>query len=33
MKEIATFIESFRKMWDDRSNKLEIVIKKYKPKK
>ena len=33
MKEIANFIEPFRKMWDDRYNKLEEVIKKYKPKK
>ncbi len=33
MKEIAEFIEPFRKMWDDRFNKLETVMKKYKPKK
>lgn len=33
MKEIADFIEPFRKMWDDRFNKLEEVMKKYKPKK
>ncbi|HET7179770.1 MAG TPA: metalloregulator ArsR/SmtB family transcription factor [Chryseosolibacter sp.] len=33
MKEIAEFIEPFRKMWDDRFNKLEAVMKKYKPKK
>jgi len=33
MKEIADFIEPFRKMWDDRFNKLETVMKKYKPKK
>jgi len=33
MKEIADFIEPFRKMWDDRFNKLEAVMKKYKPKK
>jgi len=33
MKEIANFIEPFRKMWDDRYNKLEEVMKKYKPKK
>ena len=33
MKEIANFIEPFRKMWDDRFNKLETVMKKYKPKK
>jgi DNA-binding transcriptional ArsR family regulator len=29
MKEIADFIEPFRKMWDDRFNKLETVMKKY----
>jgi DNA-binding transcriptional ArsR family regulator len=33
MKEIAEFIEPFRKMWDDRFNKLEILMKKYKSKK
>jgi DNA-binding transcriptional ArsR family regulator len=33
MKEIASFIEPFRKMWDDRFNKLESVMKNYKPKK
>ena len=33
MKEIADFIEPFRKMWDDRFNKLEAVMKKYRPKK
>ncbi len=33
MKEIAEFIERFRQMWDDRFNKLEIVMKKYRPKK
>jgi DNA-binding transcriptional ArsR family regulator len=32
MKEIADFIEPFRKMWDDRFNKLESIMKKYKPK-
>src|ERR1700761_818172 len=32
MKEIADFIEPFRKMWDDRFNKLETVMKKYKSK-
>ncbi|HEU4859764.1 MAG TPA: metalloregulator ArsR/SmtB family transcription factor [Chitinophagaceae bacterium] len=31
MKEIADFIERFRQMWDDRFNKLETVMKKYKP--
>ena len=30
MKEIADFIEPFRKMWDDRFNRLEVVMKKYK---
>jgi len=33
MKEIADFIEPFRKMWDDRFNKLETIMKKYRPKK
>ena len=33
MKEIADFIEPFRKMWDTRFNKLEAVMKKYKAKK
>ena len=33
MKEIADFIEPFRKMWDERFNKLETIMKKYKPKK
>lgn len=32
MKEIAEFIEPFRKMWDDRFNKLESIMKKYKTK-
>ena len=31
MKEVADFIEPFRNMWDDRFNKLEAVMKKYKP--
>jgi len=31
MKEVADFIEPFRKMWDDRFNKLETVMKKYNP--
>ncbi|WP_276371785.1 metalloregulator ArsR/SmtB family transcription factor [Chryseolinea sp. H1M3-3] len=30
MKEIADFIEPFRNMWDDRFNKLEAIMKKYK---
>ncbi|MEI7014516.1 ArsR/SmtB family transcription factor [Leptospira licerasiae] len=33
MKEIADFIEPFRNMWDDRFNKLESVMKKYKSRK
>jgi DNA-binding transcriptional ArsR family regulator len=33
MKEVAAFIEPFRKMWDERFNKLEAIMKKYKPKK
>src|SRR4249920_521337 len=33
MKEVADFIEPFRNMWDDRFNKLESIMKKYKPKK
>src|ERR1700683_509499 len=32
MKKIADFIEPFRNMWDDRFNKLEDIMKKYKPK-
>jgi DNA-binding transcriptional ArsR family regulator len=31
MKELADFIEPFRKMWDERFNKLEAVMKKHKP--
>jgi len=30
MKEIADFIEPYRKLWDKRFNKLESVMKKYK---
>lgn len=30
MKEVDNFIAPFRKMWDDRFNKLESVMKKYK---
>jgi len=33
MKEIADFIEPFRQMWDERFNKLESIMKNYKPKK
>ncbi|EJL75803.1 ArsR/SmtB family transcription factor [Chryseobacterium populi] len=32
MKEIADFIEPFRKMWDDRFNALENVMKAYQKK-
>ncbi|MBD1384665.1 winged helix-turn-helix transcriptional regulator [Mucilaginibacter rigui] len=32
MKEVAEFIEPFRKMWDDRFNLLETVMKNYKNK-
>lgn len=32
MKEVADFVEPFRKMWDDRFNKLEEVMTKYKNK-
>ena len=30
IKEIADFIEPFRKMWDDRFNKLESIMNTYK---
>jgi DNA-binding transcriptional ArsR family regulator len=30
LKEIADFIEPFRKMWDDRFIALETIMKKYK---
>ena len=33
MKEIADYLEPFRKLWDDRFNKLEEVMKKYKTRK
>lgn len=33
MKEVADFIEPFRNLWDDRFNKLENIMKKYKSKK
>ena len=33
MKEVADFIEPFRKFWDERFNKLESIMKKYKTKK
>jgi len=32
MKEVADFIEPFRLIWEDRFNKLENVMKNYKPK-
>lgn len=32
IKEIADFIEPFRKLWDDRFNSLETIMKQYKPK-
>lgn len=32
IKEIADFIEPFRKMWDTKFNKLEAVMNKYKSK-
>ena len=32
MKEVADFLEPFRKMWDDRFNKLESIMKKHKNK-
>lgn len=32
IKEIADFIEPFSKMWDDRFNKLETIMKDYKSK-
>jgi hypothetical protein len=33
MKEIADFIEPFRKMWDERFDTLESIMKTYKSKK
>lgn len=33
MKEVDVFIEPFRKLWDDRFNKLEAIMKDYKTKK
>lgn len=30
IKEIGDFIEPFRKLWDDRFNKLETIMKQYK---
>jgi DNA-binding transcriptional ArsR family regulator len=33
MKEVADFLEPFRKLWEDRFNKLETIMKQYKSKK
>lgn len=33
IREIAEFIEPFRALWDDRFNKIEAMMKKYKSKK
>ena len=33
IKEIADYIEPFRQLWEDRFNKLEAIMKKYKTKK
>lgn len=33
MKAVADFLEPFSKMWDDRFNKLELVMKSHKSKK
>ena len=33
IREVAAFIEPFRKMWEDRFNKLETIMQKYKTKK
>ena len=33
MTEVADFIEPFRKMWDERFNRLEALMKRYKSKK
>jgi DNA-binding transcriptional ArsR family regulator len=32
MREVADFIEPFRKIWEERFNKLETIMKKYKNK-
>ena len=32
LKEVDRFMEPFRKMWDDRFDKLEEIMKKYKTK-
>ena len=31
VEEVSDFIDQFRKLWDDRFNKLEQVMKNYKP--
>ncbi len=33
MKQIADFIEPFRRLWEDRFNKLETIMKEYQSKK
>lgn len=33
MKEVADFLEPFRELWEERFNKLESIMKKYKSKK
>ena len=33
MTKVADFIEPFRKMWDDRFNRLETLMKRYKSRK
>jgi DNA-binding transcriptional ArsR family regulator len=33
MKAVADFIEPFREMWEERFNKLEDIMKNYKPEK
>src|ERR1700759_2736156 len=33
MKQIADFLEPFRQLWEERFNKLEAIMKNYKPKK
>src|SRR5882724_10231424 len=33
MTEVAKFIEPFRRLWDDRFNQLETIMKKYQSKK
>ncbi len=32
IKELVEFIEPFREMWDERFNKLETIMKNFKPK-